>query len=137
MYLKWLFRRPLPRIIALASVLTRLLPISVLARLFPTWPLEQLLVLRSLLHSPPAVLAALTMAHDEMNSIRALDVALLNEHKEIIWIYFAEQDDWVGRQRDVILRSFDGEPNSVRIIHGHQDIPHAFCISTLFTVSLP
>lgn len=69
------------------------------------------------------------MANDEMNIIQDLDVALLDAHKHRLFIYFAEEDDWVGEQREVLLRAFEADPGSVRVVHGHLDIPHAFCIS--------
>jgi hypothetical protein len=73
------------------------------------------------------------MAHDEMKTIRSLDVDLLNDSK--VAIYFAEKDDWVGKQREVIIRSIhSGNDHKVKIIHGEKDIPHAFCISALLSV---
>lgn len=69
------------------------------------------------------------MARDEMATITDLDTVLLNEHKHRIWMFFAENDEWVGEQRAIILRLFDADPESIRVVHGHRDIPHAFCIS--------
>ena len=67
------------------------------------------------------------MAHDEMKTIRVLDEDLLAAHKEKIWFYFARKDDWVGESRNDIVRIVGKE--SLRIIEGEEDIPHAFCIS--------
>ncbi|KAG5647570.1 hypothetical protein DXG03_008923 [Asterophora parasitica] len=53
------------------------------------------------------------MAHDEMKEIRDLDMPLLGVHKNRLWFYFAEQDDWVGDQKDVILRSFKPDPHNI------------------------
>lgn len=69
------------------------------------------------------------MAHDEMNGIRDLDTTLLNIHKEHIWFYYAEKDDWVGDQREAVLCAINADPAYVRVVHGPMDIPHAFCIS--------
>jgi len=69
------------------------------------------------------------MAADEMKTIRDLDTTLLNEHKHRLWMYFAEEDEWVGEQKAVVLRSFEADPETIRVVHGHHDIPHAFCIS--------
>lgn len=69
------------------------------------------------------------MAHEEMSQVRELDTALLSEYKDRIWFYYAEHDDWVGEQREVVLRTFNADSDSVRVVRGHRDIPHAFCIS--------
>jgi hypothetical protein len=69
------------------------------------------------------------MAHDELANVRDLDTALLNKHKDLIWMYYAEKDDWVSDQRETVLRAIDADPGYVRVVHGHRDIPHAFCIS--------
>lgn len=84
-------------------------------------------MLRSLLDSPIAIFAALSMAHDEMKVIRALDQELLAAHKEKIWLYFARNDSWVGESRNDIVRVIGKE--SLRVVDGERDIPHAFCIS--------
>lgn len=72
------------------------------------------------------------MAHEEMMTIRELDVALLEEHRHRVWMYFADHDDWVGDQRETILRLFQADADFIKIVHGYHDIPHAFCISKLF-----
>jgi len=69
------------------------------------------------------------MAHEEMNAIRDLEADVLNAYKNKLHFYFAEHDDWVGQEKDVILRCFHGDASSVKVIHGHHGIPHAFCIS--------
>lgn len=127
--LSWLFRSPLPRLISYASFITRAIPLSVLATLFPEWPQAQVAVLRTLLRAPSAIYACLSLAHDEMCTIKDLDVALLQEYRHRMHLYFAEEDDWVSEQKEVILRAFDADPGFVKIVHGHQDIPHAFCIN--------
>lgn len=69
------------------------------------------------------------MAGDEMRSVREPDIALLKEHHDRIYYYFAQHDGWVGDQREALLAALSGEDPFVRVVHGHRDIPHAFCIS--------
>ena len=104
-------------------------PLMLLSWFFGSWPRSQITVLHSLLSSPTAIFAALSMAHDEVNNIRDLDTSLLDKHKDKIWFYYAEQDEWVDNQREVVLHAIDAEPGYVRVVRGHKDIPHAFCIS--------
>ena len=129
---QWLFREPFPRILANMSRLLRLIPKQFLSLLFSEWPADQVQVLRSFLSCPPAILAALTMAGEEMETIKELDTALFDEMKHKLHIFFAEEDDWVGENKDVILEEMRDEPHSIRVIHGTHGIPHAFCISTSF-----
>ena len=104
--------------------------------MFSDYPPAQLDVLRTLISSPSSVYTALTLAHDEMKTIRDLDVQLLHEHAEKLHMYFAEEDGWVGDERDNILEALKGLHGSdgpvVKVVHGHRDIPHAFCISESF-----
>jgi hypothetical protein len=69
------------------------------------------------------------MGCDEMINVRDLDTPLLAEHKDRIWFYYSEKDDWVGNQREAVLRAVDADPEYARVVHGHRDIPHSFCIS--------
>lgn len=64
-----------------------------------------------------------------MKTIRDVDATLLQEHKHRLHMFFVEEDHWVGEQKDAILRVFDADPGSVKVIHGHADIPHNFCTS--------
>ena len=57
---------------------------------------------------------------------------MLQEHRQIIHLYFAEIDRWVGKQKDAVLSTFDPDEGNVRVVHGPKDIPHAFCISKRF-----
>jgi len=127
--LSWAFHPPLPYIISKLSLLLRLLPSMVISNLFHEWPEPQLQVLRRLLRSPSSIHACLSMAHDEMNTIRELDVDLLEAHKHRIHMFFAETDGWVGKNKDVILRSFDPDRGAIKIVHGNHGVPHAFCIN--------
>ncbi|KAL4241821.1 AB hydrolase superfamily protein [Abortiporus biennis] len=124
-----LFKPPFPSIISAASSLTRLIPSGLLSLMFSHWPPEQVLVLRSLLNSPSCIYASLTMAHDEMETIQDLDVDTLRRYHHRIHLYFAEFDDWVGKEKKEILRAFNPDEDAVKIVHGRQDIPHAFCIN--------
>lgn len=124
------FKYPLPRIISWLSVCIRAIPTRVMAALlFPDWPSAQLQVLRAFLNSPASIYASLSMAHEEMTTIRDLDVQLLQEHRHKVHLYFAEFDNWVDKQKDTVLRAFDVDEGNFRVVHGHKDIPHAFCIS--------
>lgn len=134
---QWLFGPPLPRTISSLSAAIRWLPLRALSVLFPSWPLAQVSVLRTLLHSPPAIFSALTMADDEMKTIRDLDVGLLKEHHDRLYYYYAQYDDWVGKERDAVLEALNDAESPVKIVHGHQDIPHAFCISESTTDNWP
>ncbi|KAJ3989567.1 hypothetical protein F5890DRAFT_1650567 [Lentinula detonsa] len=125
----WAFRPPFPYIISKISVLFRPLYTNILSIMFPEWPRAQLDVLSALLRSPSCIKACLSMAHEEMNTIRELDVNLLETYRHRIHMYFAETDGWVGNNKDVILRSFNPDPGSVNIVHGDHGIPHAFCIN--------
>ena len=103
--------------------------------MFAHWPHEQTLVLQSLTRSPSAVYSCLTMAHDEMKRITDLDIDVLRAHHHKVHLYFAEDDGWVGEQKKCILAAFEQEEGNVRVVHGHPDIPHAFCISKLRAAS--
>ena len=94
-----------------------------------SWPESQLQVLRRFLQAPAALYASLTMADDEMKTVLELDVGFLREFSDKVWFYYAERDDWVGGQREVVLRALRGTPAEVRVVHGHSDIPHGFTIS--------
>ena len=109
--------------------MTRLIPFRILSTLQKDWPVEQLQVLRGLLNSPTAIYNALTLANDEMNTIKELDVALLQQYRHRIHLYFGEADDWVGKNKDTILKAFEADEENVKVAHGHPDIPHSFCIS--------
>ncbi|KII94198.1 hypothetical protein PLICRDRAFT_50181 [Plicaturopsis crispa FD-325 SS-3] len=127
--LSWLFRSPVPRIVSSLCHVAALLPSSLFPWIFPTYPASQAHVIRRYVQSSTAVYASLLMAQDEMRTIRDLDTHSLDIHKHHLWLYFAERDDWVGAQREVVLRALRTEPDSVRIVRGHGDIPHAFCIN--------
>lgn len=110
-------------------MLTRVIPGSVLACMYSDWPAAQRTVLRSLVSSPATVYNCLSMADEEMKTITSLDEALLKRNRKRLYMYFAEDDGWVGEQKQNVLRALDGDEGVVKVVHGHPDIPHAFCIS--------
>ncbi|KAL4268111.1 AB hydrolase superfamily protein [Pleurotus pulmonarius] len=125
--LSWVF--PWATMISRISNILRILPLpSLLSWIFRSWPARQRTVLEGLLRSPPSILATLSMADDEMKLVRGLDTQLLQQNSYKIWMYFAQSDDWVGDSKNVILHSFQLDQNSVRVVHGHHGIPHAYCI---------
>ncbi|PFH54827.1 hypothetical protein AMATHDRAFT_134848 [Amanita thiersii Skay4041] len=131
----WLshFFTPLPRyLISTLSHFTRLIPHMFLSMIFGSWPAPHILALRTLLNSPQSIRAAMTMAHDEMHNIVDLDVELLKKHRELLYFYFAEKDDWVGEYKGMILEAFKEDIACLRVTDGMADIPHAFCISELW-----
>jgi len=66
------------------------------------------------------------MAHDEMQTVKALDVELLDELKSRIkWLY-GLVDEWVGIHRDELVRHLGREVAAQNIRYA--DLPHAFCI---------
>lgn len=123
--------KPVPRhIIARLSAVGKRIPLCILHRLVGReWPIVQLKVLRELIRSPESIRATLRMGDEEMFEIRELDVALLKEHRQRLWFYFAERDGWVGEQKALILNSFEPDVGSLRITYGDPSIPHAFCIN--------
>lgn len=129
------FRPPCPRVLAyLSHLVKQIIPIPkcILAFLFrrPSWPADQLQVLHDFLRAPGAVYASLTMAHDEMGTVRELDADFLRELAHDLWFYYAEEDGWVGEeQRAVVLRALRGTHAESHVVLGRAGIPHAFCIS--------
>ncbi|KAI0347838.1 alpha/beta-hydrolase [Trametopsis cervina] len=124
-----LFNPPIPTILSCLSVLLRLLPMRMMSAVYRDWPTAQLQVLRGFLDSRTCVYNSLNLAHDEMRTIKELDVSLVQQYRHRIHLYFGDDDDWVGKQREAILQAFDADEDNVRIFHGHPDIPHAFCIN--------
>ena len=132
------FRPPWPRVLACLSHLVQyVIPLrTVLALLHPSWPGNQLQVLHDFLRAPVAIYAAMTMANDEMETVRELDADFLREFARELWFYYAEEDDWVGEERAVVLRALRGTAAESHVALGSAVIPHAFCISaTVFLAS--
>ena len=128
-----IFRPPWPRVLAYLSHLVPI-PLCILSLLQPSWPRNQLSVLYDFLRAPAAIYAALTMANDEMETVRELDADFIQEFAHNLWFYYAEEDGWVGEQRAVVVRALRGTPAESHVEHGHAGIPHAFCISAAFFV---
>ncbi|KAG9103659.1 hypothetical protein FRC06_009030 [Ceratobasidium sp. 370] len=137
--LSWLFHRPIP---TLVSSLTRLLtfpPLSLVPHTlsylpnFHNYPPTQLAVVKSLITSPHVVYSALTMAHDEMNTIGSLGSArstvqaTCERERSKIYACFAAKDGWVGGEVESVRRMLDEE----KVIVRDDDVPHAFCITVL------
>ncbi|KAF8973573.1 hypothetical protein BDZ97DRAFT_1775751 [Flammula alnicola] len=121
---------PLSRsILSSLSILAKHLPDRVLSILHSGWPAHQLRVLQEFISSRGSVMASLSMAHEEMKAILALDTILLENHKDKLYFYYAELDGWVGKERETLLQTFDPSKHSTRIMHGTSGIPHAFCIN--------
>jgi len=124
--LSWLFNPPLPLLVSrlcllIAPACPFLLPI-----LFWRWPSHQREIIQKFIQSPSSVFAALTMAHDEMQDVKALDVGLLNELKSRIkWLYGLE-DEWVGIHGDEVVRLLGRDVAAKNLRYA--DLPHAFCI---------
>jgi pimeloyl-ACP methyl ester carboxylesterase len=129
---KPIFRPPWPRVTAYLSMLVQHTPQFLLRLVMQSWPESQLQVLCRFLQAPAAIYAAFTMANDEMKTVLELDVAFLRKFSDKVWFYYAERDDWVGGQREVVLRALRGTSAEARVVHGRSDIPHGFCISELF-----
>ncbi|KAF8213247.1 hypothetical protein K438DRAFT_1803655 [Mycena galopus ATCC 62051] len=123
--LSWLFRAPLPSVISWLSYLTRPLPLSFV---FPNWPVLQIAVLRSLLNSRATIFACLSMAHEEMVTIREPDPALLNDHRHRICLYYAAEDDWVSTHKAKITSMYSPDEVVTRVVE-NANVPHAFCLS--------
>ena len=129
------FRPPWPQALAYLALLVRhFIPLSILGLLQPSWPKNQLRVVHNLLKAPPAIYAALTMANDEMQTVRELDADFLWDFAQYLWFYYAEEDGWVGEERAAVLRKLGlgGTHAESHVIFGRADIPHAFCISASF-----
>ncbi|KAJ6519647.1 hypothetical protein C8R45DRAFT_952225 [Mycena sanguinolenta] len=122
--LSWLFRSPFPWVISWLSYLTRPLPLSLV---FHNWPVLQVAVLRSLLNSRTTIFACLSMAHEEMNTIREPDPVLLNEHRHRIYLYYAAEDDWVSIHQAKMTSLY--LPDEATRIVENANVPHAFCLA--------
>jgi hypothetical protein len=66
------------------------------------------------------------MAHEEMATVRELDITLLDENRHRIYMYFAAEDDWVSTHKAKITRSY--LPSEAAMVVEQANVPHAFCI---------
>ncbi|CCO29967.1 hypothetical protein BN14_03991 [Rhizoctonia solani AG-1 IB] len=112
--LSWLFHHPIPTIVSGLSRLLTFPPLSVIpyalsyTSKFNDYPPDQLNIIKSLVTSPHVVYSALTMAHDEMQTIGSL-----------------AKDEWVGDEVSSVKAMLDEH----RVLVRDDDVPHAFCIS--------
>lgn len=127
------FRPPWPRTLAYLALLFRhIIPLLFILRLLrSSWPTSQLRVVHNLLRAPAVIYASLTMANDEMETVRELDTEFLRDFAQNSWFYYAEEDNWVGEQFAVVLRVLrgTGTPMESHMVIGRSGIPHAFCIN--------
>lgn len=133
---QWLFRHPAPTILSRVSHLLTIPPFSLIPHTLPylskfgAYPSEQLAVIKSLVTSPHVVYSAMTMAHDEMNTIGSLGSvpstvqATCERERERIYACFAAEDGWVGDEVLRVRRMLEDSQVVVRT----DDVPHAFCI---------
>ncbi|KAF8913031.1 hypothetical protein CPB84DRAFT_1957423 [Gymnopilus junonius] len=124
-----IFSPTVRRILSSVTFLTVYLPEYAFTTLYSAWPKEQLRVLRDFLSSPTSVLAALSMAYQEMKYIRDLDLDLLEQHKPKLYFYYAQKDDWIGEERQRVFHAMNAEEQSLNMLLAPKGIPHAFCIS--------
>ncbi|CAE6494616.1 unnamed protein product [Rhizoctonia solani] len=134
--LSWLFRRPIPTIVSNLSRLLTFPPFSLVPYTLSYWskfgdyPPDQLSVIKSLVTSPHVVYSALTMAHDEMQTIGSLGSApstvqaTCERERSYIYACFAAKDEWVGDEVSSVKAMLDDH----RVIVRDDDVPHAFCI---------
>jgi hypothetical protein len=115
--------------LAYLSLLVRHVPLSIHRLAQSSWPENQLQMLRRFLRAPKAIYASLTMAHDEMQTVLDVDADFLREFADDLWFYYADEDGWVGEQREVVLRALRGTSAEGRVVHGPGGVPHGFCIS--------
>ncbi|KIY62641.1 hypothetical protein CYLTODRAFT_404291 [Cylindrobasidium torrendii FP15055 ss-10] len=125
--LSWLFY-PFPRtVVTQLAHVGHLLPDALLRLTNPSFPAHQLAVIRRLIASPSAVHACLVTSHDEMKMIKDLDETILNDNADILRMFFADVDGWVGKHREEIIGAV--KVMSPESIHLAEDVPHAFCIN--------
>ncbi|KAJ7596857.1 hypothetical protein C8J56DRAFT_918511 [Mycena floridula] len=115
------FNWPAPYIISTLARVLYFLPTWLLCKLYRQWPKEQVLVLEGLLQCPSSIFACLSMAHQEMISIRDIDTSLLEEHVDRTFFFFGHDDDWVGETQQKQLKAL-----GINMVECN--VPHAFCI---------
>ncbi|CAE6447691.1 unnamed protein product [Rhizoctonia solani] len=139
--LSWLFHRPIPTIVSNLSRLLTFPPFSAIPYILPylskfsDYPPDQLGAIKALVTSPHVVYSALTMAHDEMQTIGSLGnapstvQATCERERSRIYACFAAKDEWVGDEVSGVMEMLDRH----RVIVRDDDVPHAFCIITFST----
>ncbi|KAH9974435.1 hypothetical protein BGW80DRAFT_1304066 [Lactifluus volemus] len=130
--LSLLCRPPWPRLVAYLSLLMGYAPLYILGLAQPSWPRNQLQVLHGLLKAPAAIYSIMTMANSEMETLRELDADFLRGLAEGLWIHYAEDDNWVGEQREIVLSALRGTYAEIQgriVLDRDNGIPHSFCIN--------
>ncbi|GAA6055914.1 hypothetical protein JCM3770_002358 [Rhodotorula araucariae] len=95
-----------------------------------------------LVSSPETVVAALTMAREELARVTELDTALLEQYGERLWFYWAAEggDGWVTeeavREIEGVLERKFGEKGSRRRQRCAEGMPHAFVLNEAHSNSL-
>lgn len=116
-------------ILSSLSFLIGYFPRSCFARMYPSWPEQQLSVLHYFLSSKQSIFAALSMGAEEMRTIKRLEDHVLEENIEKLFAYYAQRDDWIGAESRAIFTLLNPDGQSSRLVQGPVDVPHAFCIS--------
>jgi len=127
-----LCRPPFPRFISAISLVCWLIPTRLLACLFSSWPRQQITVLETLISSPTTIYACLTMADEEMLQVRELDIALIQQHRAKLWIYYAEKDNWIAEEQTKVEKAMEDQNllgTVDRITHCRHSVPHAFSLN--------
>ena len=87
-----------------------------------------------LVSSPETVIAALVMARQELAKVTALDVDLLDQYGDRLWIYWTEKDGdgWVTEEAiqeiEACLEKKWGEAGRKRRARCQEGMPHAFVL---------
>ncbi|TKA57669.1 hypothetical protein B0A53_00818 [Rhodotorula sp. CCFEE 5036] len=95
-----------------------------------------------LVSSPETVIAALVMARQELAKVTALDVDLLDQYGDRLWIYWTEKDGdgWVTEEAiqeiEACLEKKWGEAGRKRRARCQEGMPHAFVLDEGHTTSL-
>ena len=127
---QWLFRSPFPRILANLSHLLKVIPKALLYTFLRfQWSRQQFEVFWSFISSPSTIMSCMTLAHEELMTVKELDKTLLAEVKHISYWFFGGKDGWVGDNEDAIIKQVMDESLSNRIVRD-TTVPHAFTIST-------
>ncbi|GAA5933664.1 hypothetical protein JCM3775_003766 [Rhodotorula graminis] len=99
-------------------------------------------VTTALVGSPESVVAALTMAREELERVRDVDVDALERYGDRMWVYWAAEgvDGWVTeeavREIDDVLERVAGEEGRARRQRCSEGMPHAFVLNEAHTTSL-
>ncbi|GAA5909021.1 hypothetical protein JCM6882_004970 [Rhodosporidiobolus microsporus] len=100
-------------------------------------------VTTQLVSSPSTVVAALTMAREELASVTALDAHLVSDVAEKLWVYYAAEgvDKWVTEEavrevEDAVERTLGRQGREKRVRRCREGMPHAFVLDEAHSASL-